>query len=81
MLKIDFKSSWLNPEKVRKIVIVGKKKMLLYNEIDFKNPIKIYNKYARHLVFMTTSTARKPPNMSDSGAASCVESWVMSVAV
>lgn len=47
-IKVDFKSSWLNPEKVRKIVIVGKKKMLLYNEIDFKNPIKIYNKYASY---------------------------------
>lgn len=45
-IKVDFKSSWLNPEKVRKIVIVGKKKMLLYNEMDFNNPIKIYNKYA-----------------------------------
>lgn len=45
-IKVDFKSSWLHPEKVRKIIIVGKKKMLLYNEIDLKNPIKIFNKYA-----------------------------------
>ncbi len=47
-IKIDIKSSWLNPEKIRKIVIVGKKKMLLFNELDFKNPIKIYNKYAKY---------------------------------
>ncbi len=47
-IRIDFKSSWLNPEKIRKIVIVGKKKMLLFNEMDFKNPIKIFNKYASY---------------------------------
>ncbi len=43
---VDIKSSWLHPEKVRKIVIVGKKRMLLFNEIDFNNPIKIFDKYA-----------------------------------
>tara|TARA_B100001093_G_C26794915_1_gene1000672 strand:- start:335 stop:1312 length:978 start_codon:yes stop_codon:yes gene_type:complete len=47
-IKIDFRSSWLNPEKIRKIVIVGKKKMILFNEMDFKNPIKIFNKYASY---------------------------------
>ena len=47
-IKFDIKSSWLNPEKIRKIIIVGKKKMLLFNELDFKNPIKIYNKYANY---------------------------------
>ncbi len=47
-IKVDFKSSWLNPEKVRKLVIVGKKKMLLFDEMNFKNPIKIYNKYASY---------------------------------
>lgn len=45
-IKIDIKSSWLNPEKIRKIIIVGEKKMLLFNELDFKDPIKIYNQYA-----------------------------------
>ncbi len=47
-IKIDFKSSWLNPEKIRKIIIIGKKKMLLYNELDFQKPIKIFNKYAEY---------------------------------
>lgn len=47
-IRLDIKSSWLNPEKIRKIVIVGKKRMLLFNELDFKNPIKIYNKYATY---------------------------------
>ena len=47
-IRIDLKSSWLNPEKVRKIIILGKKKMLLFDELDFQNPIKIYNKYATY---------------------------------
>ena len=47
-IKFDIKSSWLNPEKIRKIVIVGKKRMLLFNELDHKSPIKIYNKYANY---------------------------------
>ena len=47
-IKVDFKSSWLSPEKIRKIIIIGKKKMLLYNELDFESPIKIFNKYAEY---------------------------------
>tara|TARA_B100001057_G_scaffold106499_1_gene104140 strand:+ start:601 stop:1578 length:978 start_codon:yes stop_codon:yes gene_type:complete len=47
-IKLDIRSSWLNPEKIRKIIIVGKKKMLLFNELDFNSPIKIYNKYANY---------------------------------
>ena len=47
-VKIDIKSSWLNPEKIRKLVIIGQKKMLLFNEMDKKNPIKIYNKFASY---------------------------------
>ncbi len=45
---IDINSSWLNPTKERLIKIVGTKKMLLYNEMDFINPIKIYNQYAKY---------------------------------
>jgi predicted dehydrogenase len=47
-INIELKASWLNPEKVRKIIILGKKRMLLFDELDFKNPIKIYNKYATY---------------------------------
>tara|TARA_B100000902_G_scaffold394571_1_gene451173 strand:- start:467 stop:1432 length:966 start_codon:yes stop_codon:yes gene_type:complete len=45
---IDINNSWLNPTKERLIKIVGTKKMLLYNEMDFINPIKIYNQYAKY---------------------------------
>ena len=43
---IEIKSSWLNPQKIRKIIIVGSKKMLLFDEMDRINPVKIYHKYA-----------------------------------
>jgi len=44
-IKIDINVSWLNPEKIRKIIIIGSKKMLLYDEMNMKEPIKIYNNY------------------------------------
>jgi len=47
-VKVEIKSSWLNPEKIRKIVIIGEKKMLQFDEMDPNNKIKIYNKYASY---------------------------------
>ncbi len=44
-IKIDINVSWLNPEKIRKIIIIGSKKMLLFDEMNYKEPIKIYNNY------------------------------------
>ena len=44
-IKIDINVSWLNPEKIRKIIIIGSKKMLLFDEMNVKEPIKIYNNY------------------------------------
>ena len=45
---VNIQSNWISPEKVRKLVIVGSKKMLLFDEMNKKNPIKIYNKYAKY---------------------------------
>lgn len=42
---IDINVSWLNPEKIRKIIIIGSKKMLLFDEMNINQPIKIYNNY------------------------------------
>jgi predicted dehydrogenase len=36
--------SWLDPNKVRKTTIVGSKKMLLYNDVETQEKIKIYDK-------------------------------------
>ena len=47
-IKVEIKSSWLNPEKVRKIVVIGSKKMLLFDEMNSINPITIYNQYASY---------------------------------
>ncbi len=44
-IKVDINVSWLNPEKIRKIIIIGSKKMLLFDEMNSKEPIKIYNNY------------------------------------
>ena len=45
---IDINSSWLNPDKIRRISVITKKKMLLYNELLSIKKIKIFNKYARY---------------------------------
>ena len=47
-LKIDINSSWLYPEKIRTITIIGSKKMLLFDELNIKSPIKIFSKYAEY---------------------------------
>ena len=44
-IKIDINVSWLNPEKIRKMIIIGSKKMLLFDEMNIYEPIKIYNNY------------------------------------
>ena len=45
---IDINSSWLSPIKVRRMIIIGSKKMLLFDEMNLNDPIKIYNKYAKY---------------------------------
>jgi len=36
--------SWLDPRKVREITVVGSKKMALFNDLETKEPIRIYDK-------------------------------------
>ena len=47
-INIDINNSWLNPTKERLIQIIGKKKMLSFNELDLESPLKIYNQYAKY---------------------------------
>lgn len=37
-------ASWLNPRKVREITVVGKQKMLVWNDMNLSEPIRIYNR-------------------------------------
>jgi predicted dehydrogenase len=37
-------ASWLNPRKVRQITVVGEKKMLVWDDMNLSEPIRIYNK-------------------------------------
>lgn len=47
-ISIDITNSWLNPTKERLIKIIGKKKMLCFDEMNINEPIKIYNQYAKY---------------------------------
>jgi len=37
-------ASWLNPRKIREITVVGEKKMLVWNDMNINEPIRIYNR-------------------------------------
>jgi len=37
-------ASWLNPRKVRQLTVVGSKKMVVWDDLDLNEPIKIYDK-------------------------------------
>jgi predicted dehydrogenase len=41
----SIQSSWLDPNKVREMTIVGSKRMLLYNDLEPLEKIKIYDKH------------------------------------
>ena len=47
-INIDINNSWLNPNKERLIKIIGKKKMLSFDEMNLEAPIQIYNQYAKY---------------------------------
>jgi predicted dehydrogenase len=37
-------ASWLNPRKVREITVVGENKMVVWNDMDLTEPVRIYHK-------------------------------------
>jgi predicted dehydrogenase len=37
-------TSWLNPRKVREITVVGEKKMVVWNDMDLIEPVRVYDK-------------------------------------
>lgn len=40
----DIRVSWLDPNKIRQITVVGSKKMLVYDDIEPQNKVKIFDK-------------------------------------
>ncbi len=40
---VNINVSWLYPEKIRQILIIGSKKILMFDELDTLKPIKIYD--------------------------------------
>jgi predicted dehydrogenase len=36
--------SWLNPRKVRQITVVGSKKMVVWDDLDIQEPVRLYDK-------------------------------------
>ena len=37
-------ASWLNPRKVREITVVGERKMVVWNDMDLTEPVRIYDR-------------------------------------
>ncbi len=44
----DINNSWINPDKIRRLIIITTKKMLLFDEMKEHEKIRIFNKYAEY---------------------------------
>ena len=42
-IMLNINVSWLYPEKIRQILIIGSKKILMFDELNIKKPIKIFD--------------------------------------
>ncbi|MBI4641837.1 MAG: Gfo/Idh/MocA family oxidoreductase [Candidatus Tectomicrobia bacterium] len=51
---VNIHVSWLDPRKVREITIVGDKKMIIWNDIDPIEPIRVYDKGVIHEPYYET---------------------------
>ncbi len=41
---VNLHASWLNPRKARDITVVGDKRMLTFDDVDMREPVRIYDK-------------------------------------
>jgi predicted dehydrogenase len=57
---VNLHASWLNPRKARNIMVVGKKRMLTWDDMNLNEPLRIYEK--------EVSEVRIPPTYVDSFA-------------
>ncbi len=44
----NIRASWLDPRKVREITLVGTSKMVVFNDLDASEPVRIFDKGALH---------------------------------
>jgi predicted dehydrogenase len=54
-------ASWLNPRKVREITVVGDRKMVVWNDMDLNEPVRVYDKgvdIAREVYYDSFGTYR-----------------------
>lgn len=47
-IPVNINVSWLYPEKIRQISIIGTKKVLIFDELNLESPIRIYNKLRKY---------------------------------
>jgi predicted dehydrogenase len=43
-VKAHVHASWLNPRKVRQMAVIGKRKMLVWDDLDLQMPVRVFNK-------------------------------------
>jgi predicted dehydrogenase len=41
-------ASWITPKKIRQVIVVGSKKMLIWDDMNLQEPIRIYNRGIGH---------------------------------
>ena len=58
-------ASWLNPQKVREITVVGERQMIVWNDMDLNEPVRIYHK---SVDVEKLSTERDPGYVDSFGA-------------
>jgi predicted dehydrogenase len=63
-------ASWLNPSKVRQITVVGSKKMAVCDDLDLRQPVRVYDKHVSlpPLSEITGSFLQHKTLVIDSGA-------------
>jgi len=65
-------ASWLNPRKIRQITVVGSKKMALWDDLDLRAPIQIYDKHIADPADLPDTYIAYKTQVVDGGASSPV---------
>jgi predicted dehydrogenase len=63
-------ASWLNPRKIRQITVVGSKKMALWDDLDLRAPIQLYDKHIADPADLPDTYLAYKTQVVDGGASS-----------